>query len=371
MDGISETLLLQFIEELSRSMTYLNHSSDLNSITSKRDYLISRYYDKLITVSFNLIKITNIHRLIKFSSIENCNLHNFEVAKKESDIELISIMLRSLVELYLELRSIEIGMREGLGIEELSHTIISYSEFENNCAILETSKKFYNCEPLYYKRYVDLTKTEFENYRRELSQKKIPILFKINEKYRFIIDDNKHYERIVLGKDFYNLYSFLSKRVHFSKTSYPTPDSVEPMLYLNWCIFIILEIYRIIFSIIGNESDLANRIIEIVADFRKQNPVANQSIFKTGNIVLLHFGVAEVISSDSYCVKLKYIYANFLKPDDIDLIPEHLILKIISDEKLNSVINELYKDCPSTYEFNDFLLKSNKYNDFWYKLFND
>ncbi|MGV7927501.1 MAG: hypothetical protein AB2L13_01130 [Spirochaetota bacterium] len=368
--GDMSFILLSLNKEMAANLKYHKHINDINLLDSKTNYLMSRYYDKLLTMSCNYIKIYSLLNHINLTYIDNFNFENtiidFNSLKRESDIELISILLRPSIEMYLEIRSLEIALTKGVDTEVVSTLIMEYSFFENYCNILENCNDFYNCKPLFYKRYRDEVKTHYEQLKKTLNEKGIPILKKINKKYLAILTDDEMYEKLILGKDFYNLYSYMSRKIHFSKFSYPASDNIDSNIYLTWAVFLMLNVYNSIFKIYNVKSEIIEILKGIIDGFRQTGIYKNpHPVFNLHEILLFDFGVAKVTKNDPEVIHVQYLYANYLKPGDIDIIPKDFIRKIIENGKLHEMESKYKKGNLSIEQFNDKLIKNNEYVNFW------
>jgi len=372
--GDMSFILLSLNEEMANKLEYFKHTNDLDSIKSKTNYLLSRYYDKLFSLSCSYIKIYNLFNTIKMGYIDKFDFNNktidYTSLKRESDIELVSILMRPSIEMYLELRSVEIAQNKGIDVEAIILLILQYSFFENYCNILENCKDFYKCQPLFYKRYKDETKTHYEQLKRTLSENDIPILKKINKKYLAIVNDDVVFEKKILGKDFYNLYSFISRKVHFSKFSYPISDQIDENLYLSWAVFFILYVYNSIFKIMQIDSEIIENLRQILDGIRSKGIQANsQMIFNVDDILILDFGIAKVLKDEIDVVHIQYIYANYLKPGDNDIVPKDFVRKKISIDILIDIEKKYGKNTSSINEFNIKLIDKKEYVNFWNDLY--
>ncbi len=353
-------VIKQIVSSIENNIEYVENINDYSKITSFKDFIFSRIFDKISTLGINYIRTLLVLDTIKFNDSENLisNINLNKKYKEEADIEFITSILRPLYELYLELKSFKLSFTKlkensNEGIEFLLHLVYLEDRFRNDEMKLSVSKDFYNCEPLHYKNQNEALRKEINDVRIKLTQKNISLLKSTKNKLLDVIKQNDKYEKILLGKDYLTSYAFLSKKTHFSYSNViGSQMTSEYMLY--WCLFLFISIYGDISEILKFKEKIINDFSDIFEILNHDLETEKLNTISIDNVVLFDFGIAKVIGKDNQSVVIEYIASNNFEKGTQDKIPNIFVQKEISENDFINIHKKYYDEPQNIYRDNKY-----------------
>lgn len=339
----------QILFSIEKNMNYIENINDYNKISSFRDFIFSRIFDKLSTLGINYIRILSILDVIRINDCENI-LTKAELNSKfqdEAEVELIASILRPLFELYLELKSFNLTFAKlnnetDEAIELLLQLVYLGDRFNYDELKLNVSKDFYNCEPLYYKKVSEDNRKTINSFRSQLTQKNLSLLKNTKSKLLDVIKGNSKQERLLLGMDYLTSYAFLSKKNHFSYSNVIV-STLTPKTLLDWSLLLIVGIYRDISKILKFEDNITKTFTDVFNTLNTDLNTENLNNVAIGNIAIFDFGIGKIIGKENQNLKIEYIASNNFEKGVEDVIPKVFMQKEIIENDFNKILRKYYK----------------------------
>lgn len=339
----------QILFSIEKNINYIENINDYNKISSFRDFIFSRIFDKLSTLGINYIRILSILDVIRINDCENI-LTKAELNSKfqdEAEVELIASILRPLFELYLELKSFNLTFAKlnnetDEAIELLLQLVYLGDRFNYDELKLNVSKDFYNCEPLYYKKVSEDNRKTINSFRSQLTQKNLSLLKNTKSKLLDVIKGNSKQERLLLGMDYLTSYAFLSKKNHFSYSNVIV-STLTPKTLLDWSLLLIVGIYRDISKILKFEDNITKTFTDVFNTLNTDLNTENLNNVAIGNIAIFDFGIGKIIGKENQNLKIEYIASNNFEKGVEDVIPKVFMQKEIIENDFNKILRKYYK----------------------------
>ncbi|TGM01035.1 hypothetical protein EHQ86_18590 [Leptospira yasudae] len=324
---IINTLLL-----LEDTIEYLPIRNDLANIRCFKDYFLSRCFEKVATVSISFVKHFTFEKKVKLTEIKEA-IARSEILSNcadESSIVTLSFLLRNLIEIYVDLRLIEIEPDIELACKEL----IWHTYIEERRRILDNSKTFYKKEPPSFSKYKDETK----EYYKKSTKSNYNQNFKIKLSKVFELAD--HLEVRTLGTDYFNLYSFLSKKSHFSYTNILT-KSTNQDVYSVWIVLLFGKICIKMFELLKSPNLAISSLPEIITKLEREFVGEGDLAIKIGSYVRTEFGFGvtsniQNLGSEQKLIEFRYLHSIFLGEGFQDVVPAPLV-NIITEEMIDDL----------------------------------
>lgn len=332
--------IILIINSLKNSVNYNKISNNHESFSSFKDYIFSRYLDKLTSQAANYIRIDWILNTLNFKELDEFINEENKNLDEESKIELLSSILRPLTEIYLDLKCIEINETNfKLDVENSCQLLYYDSVTEFYQLKLSISKEIYDCEPKYFKLWSETNKGELNTIKKELSSLDILLLKNVRNKYKGIL---KHYgktERMILGFDYLTHYAVLSKKTHFSYTNIPYTN-ISAKTYLIWCLLYFLMIYNSIMNLLQKKDDTYIGLKPVIEQFVASSSVRENNIYEVDSIVLMEFGIAQIVEIKDFTYKVCYKLSNCFKVGELDAIPKIFIIGKIEKSMFEATLTK-------------------------------
>jgi len=279
---------------------------------------------------------------------------NLDALNDESKIELISIILRPLIEIYLEIKSIELCKDKLDLLIEDSCNLLYCDSLVQFLGLKKTiSKEVYNCEPKYLKIWNEWAKKEFQKTKQQLSEKNVILLKNTKNKYKGVLEGFGKSERRLLGYDYLRHYSMLSKKTHFSYTNVPF-SFLKPNVYLSWSMLYILHIYQDIMKMIDSTDVILEVVSKLIEEYKNNIQESNEHQFKNGDYIFIEYGVAKICKIDDLTFDIEYLTSNIFKTGDTDQIPRIFITGKVNKEFYNQTMSKYYSEKKELYNDENF-----------------
>lgn len=347
----------EIISSIETNLNYIENINDYNKISSFKDYIFSRIFDKLSTLGVNYIRVLSILDIIKISDCEeiSANKKFSSKFKEEADVEITSGILRPLFELYLELKSFKLSLskldKEKVNddaFELLMNLVYLEDRFSYDEMKLNVSKDFYNSEPLYYKQSSNNNKKEINNFRIKLSQKNLPLLKNTRNKLLDVVKHNNKKERVLLGLDYLTSYAFLSKKTHFSYSNI-IGGSMNPKMMLDWSLLLFVGIYGDISILLKFEDKITAHFSDIFETLNSDIKTESLNVSTIGNIAVFDFGIGKIIGKENLNLNIKYIASNNFERDTVDIVPKIFMQKEVKENDFLKIHEKYYKEFKQIY----------------------
>lgn len=358
----SAGIVISLINSIRDTLEYLPMVNDHNKIESFKNYIFSRFVDKLTSISVNYVKIEWMVNTLKFKEIDNIKIGDNSRLQDESHVELIATILRPLTEIFLELKSIELS-REKFEIDIETCCQILYFDSINQTISLKRSisQDIYDCDPKYFKIWNDTNSKEFNRIRQQLSDKNIFLLQNVKNKYKNVLQNCGEIERLILGYDYFSHYAIISKKAHFSYTNIPK-SQFKPTVYLTWCLFYIVVIYENLMRL-SNKSDLIYEAGKSLFEHIKNMSQVIDIQYVEGDIIMIEFGIAKIEKIKGLTFEIIYLYSNCFKKNEKDAIPRIFVFGKVNQDFLHKTANDILPADQIIYE-------GEKYDRFYNEIFN-
>lgn len=353
------SILKQVISSLEQNLNYIENINDHSKIESYKDFIFSRIFDKLSTLGINYIRILLIIDNFKIKDSENISSSTILNQKysNESDVELITSILRPLFELYLELKSYKLTLSKLKDLDEaielVSHIIYLEDSTSYNEMKLNVSKDFYNCEPLYLKMVSENNKKGVNELRIDLTKKNIPLLKNIRNKFLDVVKNNNKQERLLLGMDYLTSYAFLSKKTHFSYSNVIS-DGIGKKMLLNWSLVLFIGIYRDITELLKFEDNFSKTLVDEFEILNRNLDSDNLNNITIGNYGLFDFGIAKIVNKENLNLHIEFVASNCFERGTKDIVPKIFLQKEVTEEFFNITHTKYYDENKILYIDSDY-----------------
>ncbi|MDF3822606.1 hypothetical protein P3G55_22080 [Leptospira sp. 96542] len=323
-------LVIKTIDLIDKEIEFVPLTNGIDLLPSYRKYYLSRVASSLIPSAISFLKLA-YSRKITFKQIKELqNKSNFlSLSEKESEYIQILVLLRISMEYYSELALIE----NTDDIETACKNKTWHEFMKERENIRKNIRSFYDIESPSFEKYSNDGKLKFTNLSSFAYNKSIAVRFKN------LFNDSNLITRRLLGIDYYNLYSFLSKKVHYDQRN-NLGAGAPPELYYFWFYNFFVRASNILLTLNDSQGEkisfLENEITNLNVDL-----IEGTIALKIGSAVKTEFGLGHVLEifenkPGLFHIKISYDYSRFVNPGFIDIIPAPLV-SLFTEESLDKI----------------------------------
>ncbi|TGN13108.1 hypothetical protein [Leptospira ilyithenensis] len=341
-------LILKTIDLIESEIQYIPLTNGIDLLSSHKKYYLSRVSSSLIPSAFSYLKLA-FSRNISFKQIKERQekSHFFSSTVKESEYIQILVLLRISMELYSELALIE----NSSDFETACKNKIWFEFIKERNNIRKNIHSYYEFQSPSFEKYYNDGKTKYDKLAQYSYNKSTAGRFKD------LFNDSNLITRRLLGLDYYNLYSFLSKKIHFDQRN-SLEVSAPPELYFSWYYNFFVRSSKIILSINSTETEKFDFLEQEINKLNLDLIDGNIAII-IGSAVKTEFGLGHVTEIEEskpglYRIKLAYDYSRFVDPGYIDIIPAPIV-SLFTQESLDSIQSK-YTESRQFLNFNKLFL---------------
>ena len=345
-------ILFNIINLIEANIPNLPIRNDLKNIESFVSYFASRCSEKIITMCILLVKHMVLESKVSISEFKNRENKTqlFQSCEKEASITSAALLQRNMMEMYADLLLLEAQTNK----EEACKQLIWHDFIEERKKILDNIKVFYETESPGYKKFSEDSRLYYNN--SSLS----PFNQNFKKKLKAAFEIAQPLDILILGGDYFNLYSFLSKKKHFGSRN-SIHDQADPLLYAIWTSLFIVKNTVKIFELMGISPGIYDDIKQTLSIQYERFGGLSDLAIKVGSYVRTEFGLGIVIAISVSpkrrpLISIEYFESDYLGTGFQDVIPAPLVTMYTDEQvaeffdkyNLSSVASTLAEAIPKT-----------------------